>query len=172
MAKSIADAVDARLLLALAQNSRLTIVALAERHGLSRNTVYARLSKLEDTGALGSIERRVDPGALGFPLTAYVLTTVKQRKLPQVEAALTEIAEVIEVQGLSGNVDLLIKVVGRDAADLYRIAGQILGIEGVKRTRMSLVIRQMVDHRIAPLLRKLANGDLSAVGASAGDQVP
>lgn len=156
MVKSLADAVDARLLLTLAHNSRLTIIALAERHGLSRNTVNARLTKLEESGALGSIERRIDPAALGFPLTAYVLTTVKQRKLTVVETALAEIPEVLEVQGLSGDVDLLIKVVGRDAPDLYRIAGQILATDGVKRTRISLVIREMVDYRITPLLRTVA----------------
>src|SRR4051812_25298048 len=44
------DAIDARLLLALAENPRGTALALAEQAGLSRNTVQARLTRLEESG--------------------------------------------------------------------------------------------------------------------------
>ncbi|MDT7664740.1 MAG: hypothetical protein QOD04_4296, partial [Pseudonocardiales bacterium] len=67
-----ADALDARLLLALTEEPRATTVALAERLGLSRNTVQARLAALEARGVLTTFERRIDPAALGYPLTAFV----------------------------------------------------------------------------------------------------
>ncbi|UGT61833.1 Lrp/AsnC family transcriptional regulator [Nocardia asteroides] len=150
-----ADEIDARLLLALARTPRATTVALAERTGLSRNTVQARLGRLEEAGALLSFERRIDPATLGYPLRAYILTNVTQRKLAQVSAALDEIPEVLEVLGLSGVADLLIHVAARDAEDLYRVAGDILGIKGVKRTNTALVMRQLVDHRAEQLVEKL-----------------
>ena len=53
------DATDARLLLALAESPRATVLALAERTGLSRNTVQARLAGLESRGVVTSFERRV-----------------------------------------------------------------------------------------------------------------
>ena len=59
------DATDARLLRALAESPRATVLALAESTGLSRNTVQARLSRLEARAVLGSFERRIDPAALG-----------------------------------------------------------------------------------------------------------
>ncbi|HEY2204916.1 MAG TPA: Lrp/AsnC family transcriptional regulator [Pseudonocardia sp.] len=150
-----ADALDARLLLALADEPRATTVALAERLGLSRNTVQARLSRLDQRGALDSFERRVDPAALGYPLTAYVTTRVTQRRLDEVSDALADIAEVLQVQGMTGQTDLLVHVVARDADDLYRIAGQILAIPGVERTDTALVMRELVGYRIGPLLRRL-----------------
>jgi DNA-binding Lrp family transcriptional regulator len=76
-----ADRIDAKILTALADDPRATVMAVAERTGLSRNTVQARLSKLDAAGALRSFERRVDPAVLGYPLQAYVLTNVTQRKL-------------------------------------------------------------------------------------------
>jgi DNA-binding Lrp family transcriptional regulator len=69
---------------------------------------------------------------------------VRQRLLTEVSAALTEVPEVVEVHGLSGGADLLIQVVAKDADDLYRVAGQILGIRGVRRTNTSLVMRELV----------------------------
>ena len=41
------DDTDRRLLLAMTENPRSTIVSLAERLGLSRNTVQSRLAALE-----------------------------------------------------------------------------------------------------------------------------
>jgi DNA-binding Lrp family transcriptional regulator len=150
------DGTDARLLLTLAENPRATVVALAERLGLSRNTVQARLAGLEARGVLRSLERRIDPATLGFPLTAFVMVQVTQRLLAEVAAALDTIPEVIEVLGLSGEADLQVHVVARDADDLYRIAGQLLAIEGVERTTTGLVMRRLVEHRVAPLLHQLA----------------
>ena len=138
----------------LAEPARATTIALAERTGVSRNTVQARLNRWHDAGALLPFERRIDPGYLGYPLRAYVLTHVKQRRLGEVSAALREVPEVIEVHGLSGAADLLIQVVARDADDLYRIAGRILGIKGVRRTSTSLVMRELVDYRLAQLIRR------------------
>ncbi|MCX6462617.1 MAG: Lrp/AsnC family transcriptional regulator [Pseudonocardiales bacterium] len=152
------DATDARLLRALAESPRATVLALAERLGLSRNTVQARLAGLEARGVLTSFERRIDPAALGYPLTAFVSVQVVQRRLADVAAALDRVPEVVEVLGLSGEADLLCQVVARDAEDLYRIAGQLLATDGVERTTTSLVMRRLVEHRLGPLLDRLADG--------------
>ncbi|WP_028932716.1 Lrp/AsnC family transcriptional regulator [Pseudonocardia spinosispora] len=152
------DPVDARLLLALAEQPRATTVALAEEIGLSRNTVQSRLTRLEERGALDTFERRVDPAALGYPLTAFVTTQVTQRRLDEAGAALAEIPEVLQVLGLSGQSDLLVHVVATDADDLYRIAGQILAIPWVERTNTALVMRELVGYRIRPLLDRLTGG--------------
>lgn len=152
--KAPADAIDASLLLALTRNPRAAIVTLAEAVGLSRNTVQARMNKWDQADALLAFDRRIDPGFLGYPLRAFILTRVKQRLLGEVSSALAEVPEVVEVHGLSGDADLLIQVVARNADDLYRIAGQILNIKGVKRTRTSLVMRELVNYRLAQLLHR------------------
>jgi DNA-binding Lrp family transcriptional regulator len=153
------DDIDARLLLALGADPRSTAVALAERLGLSRNTVAARLAGLEERGALGTFERRIDPAALGYPLTAFVTVQVVQRLLAEVADALRAIPEVVQALGLSGPGDLLVQVVAQDADDLYRIAGRLLAVEGVERTTTSLVMRTLVEHRVAPLLGRIADAD-------------
>ncbi len=150
------DGTDARMLLALADNPRATGVEIAARLGLARNTVQARFAKWEAARALGSFDRRVDPAALGYPLSAYVATVVDQHRLDAVVAALDAVPEVVEVCGVAGATDLSVKVVGRDAEDLYRIAGEILRIPGVERTNMALVMRQLVGPRVTPLLERLA----------------
>jgi DNA-binding Lrp family transcriptional regulator len=146
------DGIDAGLLRTLTLSPRAATVSLAEQIGVSRNTVHARLNRWDDLGALRGFDRRIDPGFLGYPLRAYVFTQVEQRLLHAVSASLARVPEVIAVDGLSGGDDLLVQVVARDADDLYRVAGQILDIRGVERTRTALVMRELVDFRLAQLL--------------------
>lgn len=154
----VADPTDARILQALSEAPRASVVALAEMTGLARNTVHARLARLERQGALQSFERRIDPAMLGYPLTAFVFSAVTQRKLADISEELERIPEVVEVHGLSGAIDLLIHVVARDADDLYRIAGRILDIDGVEKTTTGLAMRRLVGHRLTPLLELAAHG--------------
>lgn len=151
----VLDGLDATLLRALTRAPRATVQALAATAGAARNTVHARLSRFEDEGVLRSFESRIDPAALGYPLTAFISLTLQQQRLDEVGEALAGIPEVLEVHGLSGGTDLLARVVARDADDLYRIAGRILAIGGVERTETSLAMRHMVPFRVAPLLDRI-----------------
>jgi DNA-binding Lrp family transcriptional regulator len=150
------DATDARILLALGEDPRASVMALSQRLGLARNTVQARLSRLESNDVLAPLDRRVRPEALGYRLGAYVTATVVQRSLAEVSHALADIPEVIEVTGLSGVADLLVEVVARDADDLWRITEQLLAIEGVQRIDTALTMRRFVEHRLSPLLERAA----------------
>ncbi|WP_273735402.1 Lrp/AsnC family transcriptional regulator [Mycolicibacterium septicum] len=146
------DDIDTRILRALVADPRASVVALAEVTGLARNTIHTRLARLEAGGVLQTFERRIDPAALGYPLTAFIMVAVTQRKLAKIGADLERIPEVLEVHGLSGVTDLLVHIVARGADDLYRVAGRILDIDGVEKTTTGLVMRRLVDYRLTPLL--------------------
>ena len=150
------DATDARLLLALAEDPRASVMALSQRLGLARNTVQARLTRLESNGVLAPLDRRVRPEALGYRLGAYVTVQVVQRSLAEVSKGLEDIPEVLEVIGLSGVADLLVHVVTHNADDLWRISEHLLAIPGVQRIDTALALRRFVDHRLAPLLERAA----------------
>jgi DNA-binding Lrp family transcriptional regulator len=153
------DATDARLLLALDEDPRASVMALSQKLGLARNTVQARLARLEGSGVLAPFERRVRPEALGYRLRAYVTVQVVQRSLAEVADALAHIPEVLEVIGLSGVVDLLVEVAATDADDLWRITEQVLAIPGVQRTDTALALRRFVDHRMTPLLERATGAE-------------
>ena len=146
------DAVDLSLLTALADDPRATIAALAERLRLSRNTVHARLARLEETGAFLAFDRRVNPAALGHPLTAFLEVTVRQRELPAIVDRLAQIPEVVQAYGHSGAADLRVHVVCRDTDHLFRIDAAILAIDGVERTETSLSMGELIPYRIRPLI--------------------
>lgn len=149
---SALDDVDLDLLATLSQEPRATVVALAEKLGLSRNTVQARMARLERSRAFLSFERAISTRALGFPIEAFIAATVRQADLPYITAELHRIPEVVQAHGLSGQVDLLVRVACRDTQHLFDTDARILAIEGVERTETSLVMGEVIGYRLRPLM--------------------
>jgi DNA-binding Lrp family transcriptional regulator len=148
------DRTDLELLHALSDDHRATVVALAERLGLSRNTVQARMTRLEGSGAFLSYQRSISPSALGFPIRACITVMLRQRELPSIRAALAEVPEVLQALGMSGSADLLVLVGCRDAQHLFDVDARILAIEGVERTETSLVMGEVIPYRVQPLMEQ------------------
>lgn len=149
------DAVDLDLLRGLAADPRASYVALAERLGLSRNTVHARMTRLEAEGALLAFDRRIDSHGLGYPLTAFITVVVRQRELPRIAEDIAAIPEVVQAHGLSGHADLLAIVVCRDTDDLFRVDALLLAIEGVVRTETALSMGELIPYRMQPLVAQV-----------------
>lgn len=150
---SALDHVDLELLAALSDDHRATVVALADRLGLSRNTVQARMSRLDRAGVFLSYERAIAPQSLGFPLEALLNVKLHQGDLPRITEEIDAIPEVVQAHGLSGQVDLLVKVACRDAHHLFDVDARILAIDGVERTETHLVMGEVVPYRVAPLMQ-------------------
>lgn len=148
------DAIDVRLVLALWKEPRDTVVALANRLGIARNTVQSRLARLAGNGLLERGSHRALLTAAGFPVLAYITIGTAQGRLRDVVAALAAMPEVLEAQGVTGEGDLLCQVAARDTDHLYVIIERVLHIPGVHRTRSALAMRELVPFRIEPLLRR------------------
>ncbi|MET4782692.1 Lrp/AsnC family transcriptional regulator [Glaciihabitans sp. UYNi722] len=148
------DSTDARILLALDDEPEATTLALSQRLGLARNTIHSRLTRLAERGLMGKPSRRVDAVSLGYSLLAFMTLSTTQSAPSSVTEGLERIPEVLEVHAITGDGDLLARVVAIDAADLYRITTEILTIEGVARASTTLAMVEVVPSRMAPLLER------------------
>lgn len=146
------DRIDLELLTALSEDPRTTVVALAERLRLSRNTIQARMTRLEQTGVFQSYERSFSTEVLGFPLQAFISIGLRQTELPRIIAELSRVPEVVQAHGLSGSIDLLARVACRDARHLFDTDARILSIDGVERTETSLAMGEVIPFRVAGLI--------------------
>jgi len=150
------DPIDARILLALDEDPRATVLGLSRLLNLARGTVQTHLERLESDGVLHRFSRRLAPAALGFSVSAFVMIEIHQGQQDDTLKQLRATPEVLEVHGITGDGDLMCRVVARDADDLYRVGQSLLSIPGVVRTRTSLAMRELVPYRIDPLLSDLA----------------
>jgi DNA-binding Lrp family transcriptional regulator len=148
------DKVDFALLQALCADPHSSFVSLAQTLGLSRNTVQARMTRLEEADVFRAFDRRISPAVLGYPLTAFITVHIEQKRAAEIISSLSRIPEIVQAHGMSGAADLLVRVACRDAEDLFRVDRSILACTGVERTETSLAMGELIPYRVVPLLER------------------
>jgi Lrp/AsnC family transcriptional regulator, leucine-responsive regulatory protein len=147
------DELDLKALRLLAENGRLSWAELSQRLSLSAPACADRVRKLEESGLIQGYAALIEPKTFGHALLAFVWVTfgkTKHRKAFQ--KALLRTPEVIECHHVTGEADFLLKVIARDAAHLEQlISGHIRCLQGVVRTRTSIVLSSSKDSPVRSL---------------------
>lgn len=146
------DDTDRRILLALDADPRMTVLLLAERTGLARGTVQARLERLRESGVLRAHSARVDPASVGRAVAGHVAVELDQHRIDDAVEALRAIPEVVECHAPAGDTDLLVRVVATDPEDLYRVSELVRLSPGVVRTSTTIYLREVIGYRADRLL--------------------
>ena len=125
------DQFDQSILIALAEDGRMTITDLAERIGLSKSPTQARLRRLETSGIIMGYRALLDPISLGLDHVAFVevrLTDTREAALRAFNAAVQNIPEIEQAHMIAGNFDYLLKVRTRDMAQYRAFLGDVVSV--------------------------------------------
>ncbi len=150
------DELDGKLITALSQNPRIGVQELSNRLGITRATVYSRLEKLETTGVVEGFGPDIDFASVGHPVTAFITIELQQGRFNDVIPALAAMPQVIEAHALAGEGDIICRVAARSNDHLMELVRQILGTDGVRRSRTAISLEEFIAHRTLPLARHIA----------------
>ncbi len=146
------DQLDARLIAFLRQNPRVGLLEAARQLGVARGTVQARLAKLEASGVVTGHGPEIDPHALGYTISAFVLIELAQGRLGEAVEVMQAMPEVLEADGVSGPQDLICRVVARDTEHLQELVNQLLSTPAIRRCTSYIVLSRQVPPRTGPLV--------------------
>lgn len=146
------DKLDALLLGRLANDARTGVVELASALGVARNTIAARLRKLEDTGLVRGYRPDVDLAAAGLDVQAYIAVELEQSRLQEIINTLTAIPAVLEIHTTTGREDLLVRVATDTHAHLQLVVERVLDTPGVTHSVTTIVLTSPLNYRVQPLL--------------------
>ncbi|MYW05378.1 Lrp/AsnC family transcriptional regulator [Streptomyces sp. SID3343] len=146
------DRLDAALIRLLVETPRIGVVECSRRLAVARGTVQARLDRLRDAGVIRGFGPDVDPGALGFAVTAFATLEIRQGQGRGVQKHLEGIAQVLELHTITGRGDLLCRIVARSNSDLQRVIEQILEYDPVVRVSTTIALDNPVPYRVLPLV--------------------
>jgi DNA-binding Lrp family transcriptional regulator len=152
------DALDGKLIELLAHEPRIGALECSRRLGVARGTVQARLDRMRAKGVIRSFGPELDPEALGYPVTAFATLEIKQGQGPDVRAHLAAVPEVLEVHTITGQGDMLCRIVARSNADLQRVIDRVIGFDGIVRASTAIAMENPVVYRVLPLVRQTAQG--------------
>ena len=150
------DELDGRLLLVLRENPRIGVVEIARRLGVARGTVQARMDKLAARGVITGFGPDVEPARMGYPVLAFVSLEIVQGRLEEAVAGLMKVPEVLEAHGVTGDRDLLCRVVARDNGHLQEVINEMLHTGAVQRSTSAISMTRQIPDRIAPLISAAA----------------
>ncbi|MFC8797217.1 Lrp/AsnC family transcriptional regulator [Promicromonospora sp. NPDC057138] len=149
------DRLDAELLSALARDARVGIVELAKTLGVSRNTVQARMSRLEKAGIFEGFVPRIDLTDIGVEVEAFVTLTLQQAQFDSIVDRLEAMPNVLEIHVTTGGGDLLVRLSASTLAELQDLLHAIVELPGVAQSDTTVCLTTPVRYRVQPLLEKV-----------------
>jgi DNA-binding Lrp family transcriptional regulator len=156
MLNSPIDALDGRLIQALAETPRAGVMELARRLGVARGTVQARLDKLQARGVITGFGPELGIAALGYEVLAFTTLEIAQGRLDDVVDHLRDIPEVLEANATSGPGDLHCRVAARTNTHLQEVINRILEVQGISRTTTVIALSDQIPYRALPLVNAAA----------------
>ncbi len=147
------DDLDARLVRLLATEPRLGVLECSRRLSVARGTVQARLDRLQRRGVIRGFGPDLDVQSLGYAVTAFVTLQIRQGSGHQTVAGhLAGIPEVLEVHTITGEGDLLARVVARSNTDLQRVIDRVVADPDIVRTSTLIALSTLIPYRVLPLV--------------------
>ncbi len=146
---------DRRILEILRREGRITNAALAERVGLAASPCLRRLKALEEDGFIRGYRAELDRRALGYGVEAVALVKLVQSEpgwRTRLVDSLMRHAEVVSCQALTGEADLLVRIVAADIEAYGEFTmNELLTLPGVADVRSSFVLAEVKPDRGLPV---------------------
>lgn len=139
------DEIDLALLKELVSDGRASQRHLASALGISTPTVSERMAKLERAGVITGYAAQIDWVAVGYTETVYLsVTAAAGFDVADVMSALWEIPEIQEVNLITGDLDLLVRLRVQDHAHLRSLLmDRVWQIPGLQGTSTLLSVGEM-----------------------------
>jgi Lrp/AsnC family leucine-responsive transcriptional regulator len=147
------DEIDSKVIQHLMHDGRMTWAELASVLGLSAPAAADRVHRLEQRGVIRGYAALVDPEAIDCELTAFIAVTLERPShRGGVLQRVQELPEVQECHHTAGDDDYLLKVRCANTRALERIVSEgIKGVEGIARTRTTIVLSTSKETPVLPL---------------------
>jgi len=97
------DALDTKILAALAEDARTPMRELAQKIGLSAPSTTERVRRLETAGVIEGYTVRINPEAIGLPLAAILRIRPMPGELERVARLLEAIPEITSCDRVTGD---------------------------------------------------------------------
>lgn len=140
------DNLDQAILEELQRNGRSSVADLARLIHLSQPAVHNRIKRLEREGIIRQYVALLDREQLGYDLLCFVQIRINphsQEIIEQIRETICQSVIVLECYSVSGQADMILKIVVENHQALNRFVGEFTQLEGIERIETAIVMEQV-----------------------------
>ena len=131
----------------LVENGRMTYTAMAGKLGMSPAGVMKKVKKLEEAGIIRGYTALVDHAKLRKPYKYIILVKAEPGELSDVASSIRDVLgpSVLEVHTITGQYDVIVKLIASGSEELNSLLSKIHSIPGVRETNTSLILETIEE---------------------------
>ena len=148
------DEIDRKILKLLQRDASLSLEALGESVGLSRNGCWRRVKALEDSGVIIGRVTLLDPEKIDLSLTVFIQIRTKSHDadwLQRFASATREMPEILGAYRMTGDLDYLIRARVRDVKDYDALYQRLISRVDMSDVSASFVMEELKETTQLPL---------------------
>lgn len=134
------DDLDQRLIAELRRDGRAALSELAERLGLSRATIRARMERLVARGEIAGFTVVTRADVTAAPVRGLMMIGIEGRGGEKIMARLAGLPAVMAVHSTNGKWDLIVELSTQTLLELDDVIHRIRNIEGVMTSETNLLL--------------------------------
>jgi Lrp/AsnC family leucine-responsive transcriptional regulator len=143
------DDIDHILLRTLRGNARASYAELARQVGLSAPAVHDRVDKLEATGVITGYHAAIAPTVLGKSVSALIGVFISDNgDSEEIAADLAAQPAVEDCWFVAGEETFVLKASVPDVAGLEALIRTLNAVDGIARTRTTVVLSTKIEDRL------------------------
>ncbi|MBU4256569.1 MAG: Lrp/AsnC family transcriptional regulator [Thermoplasmatales archaeon] len=140
---------DLEILKILQENCRKSMKEIALALGCPTSTVHSRIKKMRESGVIKGYKAILDGKYLGKGTTAFILASFSSREdVSQRDVAkkLSSFQDVQEVHIITGEWDIIIKIMAKDVESVGRfVVGKMRRLKGIEKTLTCMVFESVKE---------------------------
>ena len=149
------DAIDLRILESLQEDAGRSTAEIAKRVGLSQSPCWRRIRRLEKAGVILGRISVLDPRALGLEVTVFASIKLSEhgtKALPEFEAAIEDLEEVVDAYAMTGEVDYVLRIITRNIERYERfLRDELLQLPTVREVHSQIALKRIKHTTRLPL---------------------
>jgi Lrp/AsnC family transcriptional regulator, regulator for asnA, asnC and gidA len=138
--KTELDITNTKILRALQENCRLSFRKIGEKMGISGVMAVSRINNLEEMGVVKGYAVILDPGKLGYDLTAIIFVQTEGGYLKDLENKLSQMSNIIALYEITGEFDVVAIVKLKDRDSLNNLIKNLLVTPHIKKTMTDITL--------------------------------